>query len=83
MYKFYGREIKRYFNNFQYLQTIQKLRTPSNDAKFFLKINSKLKVNKTMVYCGAAGMHSSSLKPLVQTKKIPMSIREGFDLEQC
>lgn len=40
MYKFYGREIKRYFNNFQYLQTIQKLRTPSNDAKFSSKIKS-------------------------------------------
>lgn len=32
-----------------------------------------------MVYCDAAGMHLSSLKPLVQTKKNPISIREGFD----
>ncbi len=40
MYKFYGREIKRYFNNFQYLQTTQKLLTPSNDAEFFLQFKT-------------------------------------------
>lgn len=32
-----------------------------------------------MVYCGAADMHSSSLKSLVQTKTSPISIRKGFD----
>lgn len=32
-----------------------------------------------MVYCGAAGMHSSSLKPLPKLKKIPISIRKGFN----